>query len=137
MINGLVDTPLVFTYADLERFPRESHVYFCECAANTGMEWAGAQLNGAQFTHGMIHNMEYTGVTAAHPAERSRHQTAGDLANGSMSKVPMHRQTAGRSHGKGAWMTYWLRSKPMAKRCAKNMAIPCAWSSQVGKATCG
>jgi len=62
MINGLVDTPLVFTYADLERFPRENHVYFCECAANTGMEWAGAQLNGAQFTHGMIHNMEYTGV---------------------------------------------------------------------------
>ena len=62
MINGLVDTPLVFTYADLERFPRETHVYFCECAANTGMEWAGAQLNGAQFTHGMIHNMEYTGV---------------------------------------------------------------------------
>lgn len=62
MINGLVDTPLVFTYEDLERFPREQHVYFCECAANTGMEWAGAQLNGAQFTHGMIHNMEYTGV---------------------------------------------------------------------------
>jgi len=63
MINGLVDQELVFTYADLERFPRENHVYFCECAANTGMEWAGAQLNGAQFTHGMIHNMEYTGVS--------------------------------------------------------------------------
>lgn len=62
MINGLVDKPLVFTYADLERFPRENHVYFCECAANTGMEWAGAQLNGAQFTHGMIHNMEYSGI---------------------------------------------------------------------------
>jgi sulfane dehydrogenase subunit SoxC len=62
MINGLVDTPLIFTYDDLMRFPRESHVYFCECAANTGMEWAGAQLNGAQFTHGMIHNMEYIGV---------------------------------------------------------------------------
>ena len=62
MINGLVDRPLVFTYADLERFPRETHVYFCECAANSGMEWAGSQLNGAQFTHGMIHNMEYTGV---------------------------------------------------------------------------
>ena len=62
MLNGLVDRPLVFTYADLERFPRENHVYFCECAANSGMEWAGAQLNGAQFTHGMIHNMEYTGV---------------------------------------------------------------------------
>ena len=62
MINGLVDRPLIFTYEDLERFPRENHVYFCECAANTGMEWAGAQLNGVQFTHGMIHNMEYTGV---------------------------------------------------------------------------
>ena len=62
MINGLVDKPLVFTYEDLERFPRESHVYFLECAANTGMEWAGSQLNGSQFTHGMIHNMEYTGV---------------------------------------------------------------------------
>lgn len=63
MINGLVDQPLVFTYEDLERFPRETRTYFCECAANSGMEWAGAQLNGSQFTHGMIHNMEYTGVS--------------------------------------------------------------------------
>ena len=62
MLNGLVDKELVFTYEDLERFPRENHVYFCECAANTGMEWAGAQLNAVQYTHGMIHNMEYTGV---------------------------------------------------------------------------
>ncbi|TBN38354.1 sulfite dehydrogenase [Paracoccus subflavus] len=62
MINGLVDRELVFTYDDLERFPRSQAVYFCECAANTGMEWAGAQLNGSQFTHGMIHNMEYVGV---------------------------------------------------------------------------
>ena len=62
MINGDVETPMVFSYADLERFPRENHVYFLECAANTGMEWAGAQLNGAQFTHGMIHNMEYSGI---------------------------------------------------------------------------
>jgi len=62
MVNGKVDRPLVFSYADLERFPRQNQVNFCECAANTGMEWAGAQLNGVQFTHGMIHNMEYTGV---------------------------------------------------------------------------
>lgn len=62
MINGLVNRPLVFSYADLERFPRQSGVYFCECAANSGMEWAGAQLNGSQYTHGMIHNMEYVGV---------------------------------------------------------------------------
>jgi sulfane dehydrogenase subunit SoxC len=63
MIHGLVEKPLVFTYEDLERFPRVNRTYFLECAANTGMEWAGAQLNGAQFTHGMIHNMEYSGVT--------------------------------------------------------------------------
>ncbi|MDJ0685753.1 MAG: sulfite dehydrogenase [Alphaproteobacteria bacterium] len=62
MINGLVETPLVFTMADLQRFPRENHVYFLECAANTGMEWRGAQLNGCQFTHGMVHNVMYTGV---------------------------------------------------------------------------
>ncbi|NKX45741.1 sulfite dehydrogenase [Roseicyclus persicicus] len=62
MINGLVDNPLVFTMEDLMRFPRENRVYFLECAANTGMEWRGAQLNGVQFTHGMIHNVVYTGV---------------------------------------------------------------------------
>ena len=79
MINGLVDKPLIFNYADLERFPRENHVYFCECAANTGMEWAGAQLNGAQFTHGMIHNMEYSGVPLRRLLEEAGLDTAGDL----------------------------------------------------------
>lgn len=62
MINGLVETPLVFTYEDLERFPRVNRTLFLECAANSGMEWAGAQLNGVQFTQGMIHNMQYSGV---------------------------------------------------------------------------
>ena len=81
MINGLVDTPLVFSYEDLERFPRENHVYFCECAANTGMEWAGAQLNGAQFTHGMIHNMEYTGVSLRTLLNEAGLSAAGDLAD--------------------------------------------------------
>ena len=62
MINGLVDTPLVFTLEDLRRFPRVNRAYFLECAANSGMEWRGAQLNGCQFTHGMVHNVMYTGV---------------------------------------------------------------------------
>ena len=62
MINGLVEKPLVFTMADLRRFPRENRVYFLECAANSGMEWRGAQLNGCQFTHGMVHCVMYTGV---------------------------------------------------------------------------
>ncbi|MEL6767537.1 MAG: sulfite dehydrogenase [Pseudomonadota bacterium] len=62
MINGLVERPLVFTLADLNRFPRVSLPYFLECAANSGMEWRGAQLNGVQYTHGMIHNCVYSGV---------------------------------------------------------------------------
>ncbi len=62
MINGLVDKPLVFTMEDLKRFPRTNKIYFLECAANSGMEWRGAQLNGCQFTHGMIHCVNYTGV---------------------------------------------------------------------------
>jgi len=62
MINGLVEKPLVFTMEDLKRFPRANKIFFLECAANGGMEWRGAQLNGCQFTHGMIHNVMYTGV---------------------------------------------------------------------------
>lgn len=63
MVNGLVDKPMVFTLADLKRFPgRVNRTYFLECAANSGMEWRGAQLNGCQFTHGMVHNVVYTGI---------------------------------------------------------------------------
>ena len=77
MINGLVDKPLVFTMQDLMRFPRENHVYFLECAANSGMEWAGSQLNGCQFTHGMIHNVMYTGVPLRLLLEEAGVQTNG------------------------------------------------------------
>ncbi len=62
MINGLVDKPLLFSMEDLKRFPRYNRVYFLECAANSGMEWRGAQLNGCQYTHGMVHNVMYTGI---------------------------------------------------------------------------
>lgn len=62
MIHGLVEKSLILTMEDLMRFPRKNQVNFLECAANTGMEWHGAQLNGCQFTHGMIHNVMYTGV---------------------------------------------------------------------------
>jgi sulfane dehydrogenase subunit SoxC len=62
MINGMVERDLVFTYDDLERFPRRTRVHFCQCVGNTAFEWRGARLNGVQYTHGLIHNMEYTGV---------------------------------------------------------------------------
>lgn len=62
MLHGLVGKPLMLTLADLKRFPRVNRIYFLECAANSGMEWRGAQLNGCQYTHGMVHCVEYTGV---------------------------------------------------------------------------
>jgi sulfane dehydrogenase subunit SoxC len=77
MINGLVDKPLVFTMQDLMRFPRRNHVYFLECAANSGMEWRGAQLNGCQFTHGMVHNVMYTGVPLKYLLEEAGVKTNG------------------------------------------------------------
>lgn len=62
MLHGMVDKPLIFTLDDLKRLPRVNRVYFLECAANSGMEWRGAQLNGCQYTHGMVHCVHYTGV---------------------------------------------------------------------------
>ncbi len=62
MINGLVEREIIFTLDDLKRFPQTNRFHFLECAANGGMEWRGAQLNGCQFTFGMIHNVQYTGV---------------------------------------------------------------------------
>ncbi|MEO1544387.1 MAG: sulfite dehydrogenase [Pseudomonadota bacterium] len=96
MINGLVEKPLVFTLADLKRFPRTNRIHFLECAANSGMEWRGAQLNGCQFTHGMIHNVMYTGVLLKHVLEEAGLKTnakwlmpeGGDAA-GMNRSVPM------------------------------------------------
>ncbi len=62
MLHGLVDKPLIFTLDELKRLPRVNKIYFLECAANSGMEWRGAQLNGCQYTHGMVHCVQYTGV---------------------------------------------------------------------------
>jgi sulfane dehydrogenase subunit SoxC len=62
ILHGLVDKPLTFTLDDLKRMPRVNRPNFAECAANSGMEWRGAQLNGCQYTHGMIHCVMYTGV---------------------------------------------------------------------------
>jgi len=62
MLHGLVDRPLIFTLDDIRRMPRVNRACFCECAANSGMEWRGAQLNGCQYTHGMVHCVMYTGV---------------------------------------------------------------------------
>lgn len=98
MINGLVDNQMVFTMDDLMRFPRENRTYFLECAANTGMEWRGAQLNGCQFTHGMIHNVVYTGVPLRLLLEEAGLKTSGTWllaegadASGMTRSIPMEK----------------------------------------------
>ncbi len=98
MINGLVENELVFTLDDLMRFPRQNHVYFLECAANSGMEWRGSQLNGCQFTHGMIHNVMYTGVSLRLLLEEAGVKTAGKWllaegadASGMTRSIPMEK----------------------------------------------
>lgn len=62
VIHGMVRQPLVFTMSDLVRFPSVSRIHFLECPANGGMEWKGAQMAGVQFSHGMVHCCEWTGV---------------------------------------------------------------------------
>ncbi len=98
MINGLVDKPLIFTMEDIKRFPRTNKVYFLECAANSGMEWRGAQLNGCQFTHGMIHCVMYTGVPLKHILEEAGLKTnakwimpEGGDASGMNRSIPLEK----------------------------------------------
>ncbi|HIG42863.1 MAG TPA: sulfite dehydrogenase [Gammaproteobacteria bacterium] len=62
MIHGLVERPIILTMDDLMRFPSTSVIRFLECPANGGMEWRGAQMDGVQFTHGMLACCEWTGV---------------------------------------------------------------------------
>lgn len=65
MLHGMVERPLIFTLDDIMRFPSVSRLHFIECIANGGMEWRGAQMDGVQFTHGMIVCAEWTGVRLA------------------------------------------------------------------------
>lgn len=98
MINGLVDREMVFTLDDIMRFPRTNRFYFLECAANSGMEWRGAQLNGCQFTHGMIHCVQYTGVSLRTILEECGLKTnakwimgEGADSSGMNRSIPMHK----------------------------------------------
>ena len=43
LIDGLVDRPLVFTLAELERLPAVSRTYFVECSGNGRVKWSPAQ----------------------------------------------------------------------------------------------
>ena len=88
MIHGLVDKPLIFTLDDLKRLPRVNRIHFLECAANSGMEWRGAQLNGCQYTHGMVHCVEYTGVPLKRLLARGRREAERQMAAARRRRLP-------------------------------------------------
>lgn len=62
VIHGLVKQPLKFTLNDLLRYPPTTRIHFIECSGNGALEQREAQLNGVQFTHGMLSCSEWTGV---------------------------------------------------------------------------
>lgn len=70
MINGLVETPLVFTLEDLLRMPSVSRMHFLECGANTALEWGNSAVPTVQYTHGMLSGSEWTGVPLSLLLER-------------------------------------------------------------------
>ena len=71
MINGLVDTPLVFTMEELLRMPSVSRIHFLECGANTGLEWGNVAVPTVQYSHGMLSASEFTGVSVSLLLERA------------------------------------------------------------------
>ncbi|MEE4202533.1 MAG: sulfite dehydrogenase [Halieaceae bacterium] len=71
MINGLVDTPLVFTMEELLRMPSVSRMHFLECGANTALEWGNSAVPTVQYTHGMLSCSEFTGVPLSWLLERA------------------------------------------------------------------
>ena len=76
----------MLTLRGLKRYPRINRIHFLECAANSGMEWRGAQLNGCQYTHGMIHCVQYTGVPLRILLEEAGLKTN---ARGCLPRVPI------------------------------------------------
>jgi sulfane dehydrogenase subunit SoxC len=62
IIHGLVDKPMIFTMADIMRFPAMTRTHFLECSGNT-QNWGkpDARLT-VQDTHGLLSCSEWTGV---------------------------------------------------------------------------
>jgi sulfane dehydrogenase subunit SoxC len=62
LLHGLVERPLVFTVADLKRLPSASHIYFVECAGNSGGEWKAPGGPNVAASFGLASCSEWTGV---------------------------------------------------------------------------
>lgn len=61
VIHGMVDKPMVFTLADLKRFPSVSRICFLECSGNYGGRGTNEKLS-PQDICGLTSQSEWTGV---------------------------------------------------------------------------
>jgi len=61
-VHGMVERPMRYSMADLERFASVSRFYFIECSGNTLTEWREPTLETVQGTHGLTSTSEWTGV---------------------------------------------------------------------------
>ncbi|MCA0374535.1 MAG: sulfite dehydrogenase [Gemmatimonadetes bacterium] len=65
-LHGLVDRPLVFTLAELQRLPQVTRTYFIECSGNSRNAYRAPEPTmTAQRVAGLFSNSEWTGVRLA------------------------------------------------------------------------
>ena len=63
LLHGMVDRPLAFTLADLERFPSVTRMHFLECAGNGRRAFRSPEPTlTPQFIDGQMNNVQWTGV---------------------------------------------------------------------------
>jgi sulfane dehydrogenase subunit SoxC len=63
LVHGMVERPMVFTLADLKRFPAVSRIAFLECSGNLNRT-AGPETTPGQLA-GLTSTSEWTGVSLA------------------------------------------------------------------------
>ena len=61
-IHGMVRQPLVFTMADLMKYPSVSRFYFMECSGNGLTDWLKSASKTVQQSHGLLSCAQWTGV---------------------------------------------------------------------------
>jgi len=61
LVHGLVRRPMLFSLADIMRFPATSRIGFIECSGNSAPGWQRLG-SGVQFSHGLLSCAEWTGV---------------------------------------------------------------------------
>jgi len=62
IIHGMVDRPMKYSVADLQRFPSVSRTIFIECSGNSNAASRSAAPKTAQAAHGLTSTSEWTGV---------------------------------------------------------------------------